>query len=68
MDAHNFRNETLELTNSNVLDSATVTYEDTQSIFIVTSNDNDSHGSAQVQDVLADVLSSLNNIYSKSKR
>ena len=38
------------------------------SIFIVTNNDNDSHGSAQIQDMLADVLSTLNNIQSQNAK
>ena len=62
------RNETLEATNSDVQDSATVTGEDTPSTFIVTNNDNDSHGSAQIQDMLADVLSTLNNIQSQNAK
>ena len=45
---NHLRNETLEVTNSDVQDSATVTGEDTPSTFIVTNNDNDSHGSAQI--------------------
>jgi len=51
-----------------VLDSATAIGEDTPSIFIVTNNDNDSHGSAQVQDVLADVLSILYNTQSQNTK
>jgi hypothetical protein len=60
MDAHHLRNKTLEVTNIDVRDSAPVIGEDTPSIFIVTNNDNDSHGSAQTQDMLADVLSTVN--------
>jgi len=48
MDAHHLRNETFELINSDVQDSATVIGEDTPGIFIVTNNDNDSQGSAQI--------------------
>ena len=51
MDTHHLRNKTLEVTNSDVRDSATVIGGDTPSIFIVANNDNDSHGSAQIQDV-----------------
>jgi hypothetical protein len=68
MDAHHWRNETSEVTNSDVQDSATVIREETQGIFIVTSNDNDSHGSAQIQDMLADVLSTLNSIQSQNAK
>ena len=46
MDAHHLRNETLEVINSDVQDSATVIGEGTPSIFTVANNDNDSHGSA----------------------
>ena len=40
------RNETLEVTNSDVQDSATVMGEDTPRVLIVADSDNDSHGSA----------------------
>ena len=56
------------MTNSDVQDSATVTGEDTPGILTVTNNDNDSHGSAQIQDMLADVLSTLNNIQSQNAK
>jgi len=46
MDAHHSRNETLEVTNSDVQDSATVMGEDTPGVFIATDRDNDSQGSA----------------------
>jgi len=46
MDARHLRNETLEVTKSDVQDSATVIGEDTPSIFMVTNNDSDSHESA----------------------
>jgi hypothetical protein len=68
MDARHLRNETFEVTNSDIQDSATVTGEDTPGIFILTNNDNDSHGSAQIQDMLANVLSTLNNIQSQNAR
>ena len=68
MDAHHLRNETLEVTNSDLQDSATVLDEGTPSVFIVANNDNDSHGSAQIQDMLADVLSTLNNIQSQNAK
>jgi len=55
MDANHLRNETLKVTYSDVQDSATVIGEDTSSIFIVTNNDKDSHGSAQIQDMFADM-------------
>jgi len=45
-----------------VQDSVTVIGEDTPSIFIVVNNDNDSHRPAQIQDMLADILCTLNNI------
>ena len=68
MDARHLRNETLEVTNSDVQDSATVIGEDTPSILTVTNNYNDSHGSAQIQDMLADVISILNNIQSQNAK
>jgi len=64
MAARHLRNETLQVTNSDVRDSATVIGEDSPSIFIVTKNNNDSHGSAQIQGMLADVSSTLNSIQS----
>jgi hypothetical protein len=48
MDARHLRNKTFEVTNSDVQDSATVIGEDAPGIFIVTNNDNDSHGPAQI--------------------
>jgi len=62
MDAHHLRNETSEVTNSDVQNSATAIGEDTPSIFIVANNDNDSYGSALIQDMLADVFRTLNYI------
>ena len=56
------------MTNSDVQDSATVIGEDTPSILTVTNNYNDSHGSAQIQDMLADVISILNNIQSQNAK
>jgi hypothetical protein len=53
MDARHLRNKTFEVTNRDVRDSATVIGEDIPSIFIVTNNDNNSHGSAQIQDTFA---------------
>jgi pantothenate kinase len=67
MDARHLRNETLEVPNSDVQDSATVMGEDTPSILKVTNN-NDNHGSAQIQDMLADVISTLNNIQSQNAK
>jgi hypothetical protein len=49
-------------------DSATVIGEDTPDIFIVTNNDNDNQGSTQIQDMLADVLSTLNNIQNQNTK
>ena len=49
-------------------DSVTVIGEDTPSIFIVVNNDNDSHRPAQIQDMLADILSTLNNIQSQNAK
>jgi ElaB/YqjD/DUF883 family membrane-anchored ribosome-binding protein len=49
-------------------DSATAIGEDTPGIFIATNNDKDSHGSAQIQDMLADVLSTLNSIQSQKTK
>jgi len=68
MDAHHLRNETSEVTNSDMQDSATVIGEDTPSIFIAANNDKGSHGSAQIQDMLASVLSTLNNIQSQNAK
>jgi hypothetical protein len=62
------RNETFEVTNSDVQDSATVIGGDTPGIFTVTNDDNDSHGSAWIQDMLADVLSTLNSIQSQNAK
>jgi ElaB/YqjD/DUF883 family membrane-anchored ribosome-binding protein len=62
------RNKTFEVTNSDVQDSATVIGENTPGIFIVTNNDNDSHGSAHIQDMLADVLNTLNSIQSQNTK
>jgi hypothetical protein len=59
MDGRHFRNEIFEVTNSDVQGSATVIGEDTPGIFVGTNIDNDSHGSAQIQDMLADVLSTI---------
>jgi hypothetical protein len=56
MNDRHLLNETLEVTNSDVQDSATVIGEDTPGIFVVTNSDNDSHRSAQMQDMLADVF------------
>jgi hypothetical protein len=41
---------------------------DAQRIFLVTNNDNDIHGSVQIQDMLADVLSTLNSIQSQNAK
>ena len=68
MEARHLQNKTFEVTNSDVQDSATVIGEDTPGIFIVTNNDNDSHGSAQIQDMLAYVLSTLNSIQSQNAK
>ena len=56
------------MTNSDMQDSATVIGEDTPGIFIVTNNDNDGHRSTQIQDMLADVLSTLNNIQNQNAK
>jgi len=48
-----------------VQNSATAIGEDTTSIFIVANNGKDSYGSAQIQDMLADVL---NNIQSQNAK
>jgi len=50
---------------SDVQDSATVIGEDTQNISRVTNSDNESHVSAQIQGMLADVLSILTSIQSQ---
>jgi hypothetical protein len=66
MTARHLRIETLEVTDSDLQDSATVIGQDTQSIFAVTNNDNDIHGSVQIQDMLADILSTLNSFQSQN--
>ena len=43
-------------------DSYTVIGKDTQSISVVTNNDNDIHGPAKIQGMLGDVLSTLSSI------
>ena len=68
MDARHLENKKVEVTNRDMQDSATVIGEDTAGIFIVTNNDNDSHGSAQMQDMLADFMSTLNNIQSQNAK
>jgi len=65
MDARHLRNETLQVTNSDVQDSTVVVGEYTTGIFILPNN-NDSHGSTQMQDMLADTLRTLNNIQSQN--
>jgi hypothetical protein len=59
MAARHLRNKTLEVTDSGVQGSSTVIVKDTQSISIVTNNDNDSHWSDKIQGMLADVVSTL---------
>ena len=61
-------NVAAQATNSDVRDSATAIGEDIPSIFIVTNSDNDSHGSAHIQDTFANVLSILNNIQSQNAK
>jgi len=68
MDVRHLENETFEVTNSDMQDSATVIGQDTSGIFIVTNNDNDSQGPTQIQDMLADVLNTLNNIQSQNAK
>ena len=66
MAVRHLRNKTSEVTNSDRQDSATVIGEDAPSISIVANNDNDSHGSAQIQGRLADILNTLNSIQSQN--
>jgi hypothetical protein len=66
--ARYLRNETLEMTDSDLQDSATVIGQDTQSIFIVTNNHNDIHRSVQIQDMLADVLGILKSIQNQNTK
>jgi hypothetical protein len=68
MAARQLQDEILQVTDSDVQDSATVTGQDTQPIFLVTNNDNDIHGTVQMQDMLADVLSTLSSIQSQNTR
>ena len=65
MAARHLRNKALEVTDSDVQGSSTVMGKDTQSISIVTNSDNDSHWSDKIQDMLADVLSTLSSIQSQ---
>jgi ElaB/YqjD/DUF883 family membrane-anchored ribosome-binding protein len=65
MAARHLRDET-EVTDSDEQESTTVSGQDTQSIVIVTNND--IHGSVQIQDMLADVLSTLNSIQSQNAK
>jgi len=55
MAARYLRDRKLEVANSDVQDSAFVVVRDTQSISVITNNDDDSHMSAQIQDMLAGV-------------
>jgi ElaB/YqjD/DUF883 family membrane-anchored ribosome-binding protein len=54
------------MTNKDVRDPATVIGKDIPRLSIVTNNDNDSHGSAQIQGMLANVLNTLNSIQSQN--
>jgi hypothetical protein len=47
MAARHLRDEKLEVTDSDVHDSATVTGQDTKSIFLVTNNDTDIHSQSR---------------------
>jgi hypothetical protein len=67
MAARHLRNRTLEVADSDVQDSAIVVVKGNQTISIITNNDNDSHMSAQIQDMLAGVLSTLNSIQSQNE-
>jgi len=53
---------------SDVQDYATVIGKGTPSISIVTNNDNDSHGPAQIKGILVDVLSNLKSIHSQNAK
>ena len=66
--ALHLRNKTLEVCDSDVQDSATVIDKHTQSISIVTNNNNDSHVSAQIQGMLADVLNTLTSIQNQNAK
>jgi hypothetical protein len=66
MATRHLRDEKLEVTDSDVHDSATVTGQDTQRIFLVTNNDTNIHGSVQIQDMLAGVLIILSRIQSQN--
>jgi hypothetical protein len=48
--------------------SVTVTGRDTQSISIVTNNDNNGHVPAQIQDMLVDVLSTVRAIQRQNSK
>jgi hypothetical protein len=65
MAARYLRDET-EVTDSDEQESTPVSGQDTQSIVIVTNND--IHGSFQMQDMIADVLSTLNSIQSRNAK
>jgi vacuolar-type H+-ATPase subunit H len=62
MAARHLRDKILEETNSNLQVSATEIVKDTQKISTVTNSDNDKHGSAQIQDILADILSNMGSV------
>jgi hypothetical protein len=68
MSVRHLRNNTLEVADSDVQDSATVIDKATPSISIVTSNDSDSQGPAQIQGILADILSTLKSIQSQNAK
>ena len=56
------------MAHSDVQDYATVIGKGTPSISIVTNNDNDSHGPAQIKGILVDVLSNLKSIHSQNAK
>ena len=68
MAARYLRKRTLEVTDSDVQNSAFVVVRKTQSISVVKNNDNSNHMSAQMQGMLAGVLSTLNNIQSQNSK
>jgi hypothetical protein len=67
MSARHLGDERLEVTDSDVQDSATVIGQESQSIFLVSNNDIDIHESVQIEDMLADVLSTLSSSERKGK-
>jgi hypothetical protein len=68
MAARHLWNTTLEVADSDVQDSAIVVGKNTQSISIVTNNDNNNHVSAQIEGMLAGVVCTVNSIQIQNEK